>query len=169
MLQAHEPRVPEVPAEDVARIQPPLYGSENFARILTRQWQGLVPEGDMESMQRINEALGWLEAANQGAADAPGLRETAWLRWRVSEECKALAASLANLQTVDFRKQATPESSLIEIDPQLGALALRVTLGEGIRDAHGELHRRTESPSLYRGSGRRNHPCLAETRRSPGR
>jgi hypothetical protein len=130
-LHAHELRVPVVPAEDVARIQPPLYGSENFARTLTQQWQGLVPEAGMVSMQRINEALGWLDAANQGAAGAPGLRETAWLRWRVSEESKTLAASLANLQTIDFRKNATPESSVIEIDPQLGALAIQVILGEG--------------------------------------
>jgi hypothetical protein len=112
-LHAHELRVPVVPAEDVARIQPPLYGSENFARTLTQQWQGLVPEAGMESMQRINEALGWLDAANQGAAGAPGLRETAWLRWRVSEESKTLAASLANLQTIDFRKtpRRNPASS----------------------------------------------------------
>jgi hypothetical protein len=131
MLQAHELELPEVPADQIALIQPPLAGSENFAQTLARHWQGLVPEGGMSGMKKISDALGWLAAANNGAAAAPGLRESAWLRWRISEETRVLAASLAGLQTLDFRKQPALESGMIDLDPQQGTLALKVILGDG--------------------------------------
>ena len=127
----HELKVPTVPSDEVAMIQPPLEGSEAFARDLAGHWQGLVPEDQMQALQRISENLGWLDKAVKGEASGLGIRETAWLKWRVSEEIGALADGISGLQTLDFRKQGFLESELIDVDPQQGLVVIKVVLGEG--------------------------------------
>ena len=70
----HELKVPTVPSDEVAMIQPPLEGSEAFARDLAGHWQGLVPEDQMQALQRISENLGWLDKERY---PSPGIIGTA--------------------------------------------------------------------------------------------
>jgi hypothetical protein len=128
---AHELKMPAVPPDQLALIQPPLAGSEIFARDLTGHWQGLVPEEQMEASQRIAENLGWLEKVGKGAVAGLGIRETAWLKWRVSEEITGLADGVYGLQVLDFRQKGFLESNLIDVDAQQGLMVLKVVLGDG--------------------------------------
>ena len=130
-LTAHELKIPAVPPEQLALIQPPLPGSEIFARSLARDWQGLVPEDRMAELQRISENLAWLDKAGSGAVAGLGIRETAWLRWRVSEDIAQLADEASGLQTLDFRQKGFLESNLIDVEAQQGLMVLKVVLGDG--------------------------------------
>ncbi len=130
-ITAHEVKPPLVPPEQLAVIQPPLAGSEIFARGLAGHWQGLVPEDRMAALQRISENLGWLDKAGNGAVAGLGIRETAWLKWRVSEDIADLAEAVSGLQTLDFRQKVFLESDLIEVEPQQGLMVLKVVLGDG--------------------------------------
>lgn len=128
---AHEMLLPEVPVAEIPMIRSPLEGSEGFACGLTGSWQGLVPEARMEDVKRLSINLGWLEKASKGPIAGMGLREISWLRWRVSEDSVALAESVTGLQTLDFRKQGFLESPLIDLDPKIGLLLVKVIMGDG--------------------------------------
>jgi len=128
---AHELKPPEVPVADIPMIRPPLDGSEGFARGLAGNWQGLVPEPRMEDVKRISEYLGWLEKAGKAPVAGMGLREISWMRWRVGEDSVALAEAVTGLQTLDFRKQGFLESPLLELDPKVGMLVVKVIMGDG--------------------------------------
>ena len=130
-VQAHDLKPPQVPAGETEKVRPPLAGSEEFARGLSGAWQGLVPAGRMQDLKKISDAVGWLDMAGKGPVPGVGLREIAWLKWRVSEEVGALADSVSGLQTLDFTGRGFLESELLALDPKAGVLVLKVLMGDG--------------------------------------
>ena len=130
-LLAHDQKPPQIPAGEVAMIRPPAAGSEAFARALASAWQGLIHADRMEDLKRISDDVGWLEDANKSPVPEVGPREIEWLRWRVSENAKALADSVSGLQTLDFTSKGFVESELLEIDPKVGVMMLKVVMGDG--------------------------------------
>lgn len=128
---AHELKPPAIPAAQVTMVQPPLEGSEEFARGLSTSWQALIPEQKTADLKRISEYLGWLEKAGKAPMAGIGLREIAWLRWRVSEDVRSLADAVTGLQTLDFRNKGFVESDLLDLDPKTGVMVLKVEMGDG--------------------------------------
>lgn len=128
---AHEETPPEISASQLAMIQPPLEGSEEFARGLSGSWQGLVPEGSMDGLKRISENLGWLEKAAKGPVTGLGPQQIAWLRWQVSDEIGSVAKTVSGLQTLDFQSNGFVESDFIELDPKVGVMVVKVVMSSG--------------------------------------
>lgn len=129
--RGHELQPPVIPREQVALIRPPLEGSERFAGNFANAWQGLVAAEQMDDLKRLSDSLGWLQKTVNGPIPGVGLREITWLKWRVSEDITALAASAAGLQTLDYLKNGTITSELLTLDPAFGVMVLKVVMGDG--------------------------------------
>lgn len=128
---AHEPQVPVVPPADIPLIQPAMPGSEAFAREFSQHWQGLVASEQMESLRKLSDHLSWLDRVNQQPIAGLGIRETAWLRWRVDQELLSLIEKVPNLITLDFRQTTYLETPTIDLNPQFGFMVVKVLRGEG--------------------------------------
>ena len=130
---AHQSLREQVTAEQLAEVQPPLQGSENFAQELITHLRNRLDAQQMQLLDEVDSRLLQTRQIRTGRVEGTKVTEAEYHRWQAEVGLVKLLSSLPDVIELDFRR-GRPEHDAddpIELDPQYNLAVLRVITGDG--------------------------------------
>ncbi len=130
---AHEIQAPRPTPEEIARIEPPLPGSEEFARALLLHFPNRPETETRLLLQQIQTHLTLKEHIRLKAVPDAGPRDADYHHWRMERTLFALLERMPDRITLDYRPGQPPPAPEIgvRLDQQYNLLLVKVVTGDG--------------------------------------
>ena len=132
-VHAHQSLRQPPPAAELAKIQPPMLGSEEFASQVVDHLKNRLTANHLELLDSIESHLAQAKQIRMGRVEGAKPIEADYHRWLAEQDLVKMMASLPDVIELDNRQgppKRDPDEQIL-LDPQYNLLLLKVVTGDG--------------------------------------